>query len=107
MTEKLRRLSIYLSLADPTVPDLADYGKESDREIDRHTLTGPWDSLFVAMLRERCHRDGLGEEHLADQFKAHINRGVLLLYKRVRDLNDLALLLPREVYERAGERMGD
>jgi DNA sulfur modification protein DndE len=66
VTEKLRRLSIYLSLTDPTVPDLADYGKESDREIDRHTLTGAWDSLFVALLRERCHRDGLGEEHLAD-----------------------------------------
>jgi hypothetical protein len=34
---------------------------------------------------------------------------VLLLYKRVRDLNDLALLLPREMYERAGEmgRLGD
>lgn len=105
----LCRIGFCLSLTDPSVPDLAAYGKESEREIDRHTLTGPWDSLFVAMLRERCHRDGLGEEHLADQFRAHINRGVLLLYKRVRDLNDLALLLPREVYERAGEvgRLGD
>ncbi|MFZ1769896.1 MAG: DndE family protein, partial [Caldilinea sp.] len=65
-------------------------------------LTGPWDSLFVAMLRERCHQDGLGEELLADQFKAHVNRGVLLLYKRVRTLNDVALLLPREMYARAG-----
>ena len=99
----LCRIGFCLSLNDPTVPDPADYGKESDREIDRHTLTGAWDSLFVALLRERCHRDGLDEEQLAVQFKAHIDRGVLLLYKRVRDLNDLALLLPRDVYERAGE----
>ncbi len=108
----LCRIGFCLSLNDPSVPNPADYGRESDREIDRHTLTGPWDSLFVALLRERCHCDGLGEEHLEAQFKAHINRGVLLLYKRVRDLNDLALLLPRSVYERAGEveefgRLGD
>jgi DNA sulfur modification protein DndE len=94
----LCRIGFCLSLTDPTVPELADYQPDSDREIDRHTLTGAWDSLFVAMLRERCHRDGLGEEQLADQFRAHINRGVLLLYKRMRDLNDLALLLPRELY---------
>ena len=103
----LCRIGFCLSLNDPSVPIPADYLPESDREIDRHTLTGAWDSLFVALLRERCHGDGLGEAHLEAQFKAHINRGVLLLYKRVRDLNDLALLLPRVVYERAGERMGD
>lgn len=97
----LCRIGFCLSITDPSVPNLADYAPESDREIDRHTLTGPWDSLFVAMLRERCHQDGLGEERLADQFKAHVNRGVLLLYKRVRTLNDIALLLPREMYVRA------
>jgi DNA sulfur modification protein DndE len=106
----LCRIGFCLSLNDPSVPVPADYLPESDREIDRHTLTGAWDSLFVALLRERCHGDGLGEEYLEAQFKAHINRGVLLLYKRVRDLNDLALLLPRAVYERAGGengRLGD
>ena len=103
----LCRIGFCLSLTDPSVPDLADYMPDSDREIDRHTLTGPWDGLFVAMLRERCHRDGLGEELLADQFRAHINRGVLLLYKRVRDLNDLALLLPRDLYQLAAESVPD
>ena len=102
----LCRIGFCLSLNDPTVPNPADYLPDSDREIDRHTLTGPWDSLFVALLRERCKRDGLGEEQLASQFKAHIDRGVLLLYKRVRDLNDLALLLPREFYERVGVETG-
>ena len=92
----LCRIGFCLSLNDPSVPDPADYLPDSDREIDRHTLTGQWDSLFVALLRERCHRDGIGEEQLASQFKAHIDRGVLLLHKRVRNLNDLALLLPRD-----------
>ena len=97
----LCRIGFCLSLNDPTVPDPADYLPDGEREIDRHTLTGPWDGLFVALLRERCHRDGLGEEHLAVQFKAHVDRGVLLLYKRVRSLNDLALLLPRDLHARA------
>lgn len=97
----LCRIGFCLSLNDPNPPNPQKYLPDSEREIDRHTLTGQWDSLFVALLRERCKQDGLGEEELARQFKAHIDRGVLLLYKRLRDLNDLALLLPRTTYDRA------
>jgi DNA sulfur modification protein DndE len=94
----LCRIGFCLSLNDPSVPDPGDYPPDSDREIYRHTLTGPWDPLFVALIKERCQQDGisLDDETLAAQFRAHINRGVLLLYKRVRSINDLALLLPRE-----------
>ena len=94
----LCRIAFAVSLSDPTVPNPADYPADSEREIDRHTLTGPWDSLFVAMTKERCKQDGLSidEEELAAQFRAHVNRGVLLLYKRVRTLSDLAELLPME-----------
>jgi DNA sulfur modification protein DndE len=103
----LCRIGFCLSLNDPTPPVPEDYLPNSDREIDRHTLTGPWDSLFVAMIRERCWQDGIiDEQQIAEQFKAHIDRGVLLLYKRVRSLNDLAQLMPRHILkevEAAGE----
>jgi len=101
----LCRIGFCLSLNDPTIPDPDDYPADSDREINRHTLTGPWDSLFVALIKERCYQDVLptDDESLALQFGAHINRGVLLLYKRVRSLNDLAQLMPREAYEKAAE----
>ena len=94
----LCRIGFCLSLNDPSIPYPDDYPPDSDREIDRHTLTGPWDRLFVALIKERCQQDGipLDDETLAVQFRAHINRGVLLLYKRVRSINDLALLMPRE-----------
>ena len=97
----LCRIGFCLSLNDPSIPNPADYPPESDREIDRHTLTGPWDRLFVALIKERCKQDSLPltDEVLANQFRAHINRGVLLLYKQVRSINDLALLMPREVRE--------
>lgn len=94
----LCRVGFCMSLNDPTVPNADHYPPDSDREIDRHTLTGPWDSLFVAFIKERCAQDGISmeDEELATQFRAHVNRGVLLLYKRIRNLNDLALLMPRE-----------
>lgn len=92
----LARIGFCLSVNDPLPPDPTDYVADSDREIDRHTLTGPWDSLFVAMIRERCEQDGIPQKEAFDHFRAHMNRGVLLLFKRIRSLNDLALLLPRE-----------
>jgi DNA sulfur modification protein DndE len=96
----LCRIGFCLSLNDPTVPNPEQYPDDMEKEINRHTLTGEWDSLFVALIKERCHRDDLplGDEALADYFRAHVNRGVLLLYKRIRSLNDLAQLMPREVY---------
>ena len=92
----LCRIGFCLSLNDPSVPNPDDYPADSDREIDRHTLTGQWDQLFVALITERCRQDhlDLSEESLAIQFRAHVNRGVILLHKRVRTINDLAVLMP-------------
>ncbi len=92
----LARIGFCMSLNDPLPPNSDDYLPDSEREIDRHTLTGPWDALFVALIKERCRQDGFGEDMYLPQFKAHMNRGVLLLDKRLRSLNDLALLLPHE-----------
>lgn len=99
----LARIGFCLSLNDPLPPDPNDYLPESNREIDRHTLTGPWDSLFVALIKERCQQDEINQSDVFVQFKAHMNRGVLLLDKRIRSLNDLALLLPDEFRQSALE----
>jgi len=100
----LCRIGFCLSLNDPTSPDPKDYSDDTEKEINRHTLTGQWDPLFVALIKERCHRDGepLDDEDLADHFRAHVNRGVLLLYKRTRSLNDLAQLMPRDACAEVG-----
>lgn len=100
----LCRIGFCLSLNDPTSPDPKDYPDDTEKEINRHTLTGQWDPLFVALIKERCHRDGesLDDEKLADHFRAHVNRGVLLLYKQIRSLNDLAQLMPRDACAKVG-----
>jgi DNA sulfur modification protein DndE len=90
----LCRLGFCLSLNDPTLPDPAQYLEDGPREINRYTLTGPWDRFILALLRERLVRDGLDPEiELEAQFKAHLSRGVLLLYKRIKSLEDLANLV--------------
>jgi DNA sulfur modification protein DndE len=100
----LCRIGFCLSLSDPIKPNPEDYPTDTEKEINRHTLTGQWDPLFVALIKERCYRDGepLDDEKLAEHFRAHVNRGVLLLYKRTRSFNDLAQLMPREACVEVG-----
>jgi DNA sulfur modification protein DndE len=54
----LCRIGFCLSLAEPPVPDPADYTEE-EHEFNRYTLLGEFDPLFVALLRQRCLRDGI------------------------------------------------
>ena len=64
---------------------------EQAREFNRYTLTGQWDMFFFALLRERLAEDHLDiEKNLTEQFKAHLNRGIMLLYQRLKKLEDLA-----------------
>lgn len=94
----LARIGFVMSLNEPTIPNPEDYPSDSEREIDRQVLTGQWDLLFITLLKERCCRDRIdisNEEQLLVQFRSHMNRGVLLLHKRVRSLRDLGVLTLR------------
>lgn len=90
----LCRLGFCLSLAEPGIPDSHLYADGQAREFNRYTLTGQWDLFFFALLRERLVQDGLDPEaDLEVQFKAHLSRGVLLLYQRLKSLSDLSDLV--------------
>jgi DNA sulfur modification protein DndE len=91
----LCRLGFCLSVAEPGHPDPADYD-EQGIEFNRYTLTGEWDRLFVALLREWLVRED-PEVELDESvwFRAHINRGLGLLQRRVRVLGDVAELVTR------------
>lgn len=94
----LCRIGFCLSLNDPTIPNVADYPPDSERELNRYTLTGEWDLLFVALLRERIAQDDPDQTiPPEDHFRAHVNRGVLLLFHRVKSLGDLDRLVQEQV----------
>jgi DNA sulfur modification protein DndE len=99
----LCRLGYCLSLDELTLPNSTKYPEDSAREINRYTLLGEYDSVYEALLKQRLtdagHAD-LTSELLDDQFRAHMNRGVMLLAARMKVLGDLDEL-SSEARERA------
>lgn len=67
---------------------------EEKREFNRYTLLGEYDPLFVALLVERCRNDGHDLGRISEYFHAHMNRGVLLLQPKTKNIADLATLIP-------------
>lgn len=90
----LARLGFCLSLEEPPIPNPDQYPEE-DREFNRYTLLGEWDDLYVALLRQRISNDGLAEEQLEEQFRAHLNRGIMSLSGLGKSVSDLAALCGR------------
>jgi DNA sulfur modification protein DndE len=95
----LCRIGFCLSVEDPARLDPEAFESDSDRIIDRHVLLGPYDALLVAMMRQRLgpddeRQDPLDDELVGRHFRAHVHRGVHLLFKRVKSPADLAQLLP-------------
>ena len=85
----LCRFALALSLRDPGVPDPASFPNDG-MEFNRYTLLGAHEVLILSLLRQRCLQDGLDpDEELAEQLRAHINRGVSILYPRLRSLSDI------------------
>ena len=88
----LCRLGLCLSLNETSLPNPAEYPEE-DREFNRYTLLGEYDAFFVALLRQRCHQQKVEASELPEYFRAHVNRGVTLLQKRIKGLADLLSLV--------------
>ena len=90
----LCRIGLCLSLSDPSIPDPQHYD-ENGQEFNRYTLTGELDMFFIALMKERLLHDGLDpDKDLIPQFKAHLNRGAISLFDKVKNLGDLYELLP-------------
>lgn len=87
----LCRIAFCLSLKEPEIPRI---DKDSaGQEFNRYTLTGEWDTFYIALLKLRMINDGLNpEKDLLLNFKEHIERGVIMLFNRVKNFSDLALL---------------
>lgn len=92
----LSRIAICYSLNDPTVPNPNDYD-ERGQELNRYTLTGEWDTFFIALVKERCIQDGLDpEKELYHQLRAHLNRGVFGIFPQIKGLGDFQILLKHQ-----------
>ena len=97
----LARIGLCYSLNEPRPPNPAEYDTDG-QTINRYTLLGEHDSLYMALVRKRMLNDGRDPDaELYDYFLGHLNRGVDHLAGRVSDLDDFHDLIPEELKDAA------
>lgn len=96
----LARFGFCLSLEEPGEPANPFEDEKATREINRGTLLGEQDALYVALLRTWVSRrrpcEPCSQEQFNELFVAHMNRGFELLSARMRGLADLLNLVGRQ-----------
>lgn len=77
----LCRWAFCRSLAEPSIPPPARIPADSNVEMSWKVFGGRHQELYMALLKERCLRDGFGveDEALAVQFRLHLHRGIAYL----------------------------
>jgi DNA sulfur modification protein DndE len=92
----LCRWAFCLSLRQPAPPTPIEVPSDSNVELTWQVFGGEAHELYVALLKERCERDGLGtsDEVLLKQFRLHLHRGInhLATPQAIRSIADLVRL---------------
>ena len=90
----LSRWALMLSLAEDGAPAPAALVYDSSVEMSWKVFGGPDADLYLALVRERCFLDGLGDdtETVEEQFRLHLHRGIGYLFGNPQ-LKELASLL--------------
>lgn len=88
----LCRIGFCMSLEEPGTPVLLPENSKQGREINRYTLLGKDDLIYVSLLMVRLQKDNISLVEIDDMFLAHINRGVEILAARVKSVSDLGFI---------------
>ena len=89
----LSRIGLCFSLNSQKISNFVKLD-DGGQEFNRYTLTGEYDAYFIALIKERCIQDGLDlEKEFMNQFKMHLNNGIMAIYSRIKDISDLQNLL--------------
>jgi DNA sulfur modification protein DndE len=96
----LCRWAFCLSLRQPSSPTPVEGPADSNVEMTWQVFGGEAQELYLALLKERCERDGVGtsDEVLAKQFRLHLHRGIgyLAAPRAIRSIADLVRLAVEE-----------
>lgn len=87
------RIGFCLSLEEPGVPILISDDIGIGREINRYTLVGKYDMLFVGLIKTWLCKMDIDFSQLDDMFIAHMNRGAEIVASRVKSIGDIISLL--------------
>lgn len=82
------RFAICLSLRDPSPPNPDEYD-ENGSEIVPAVLFGEYEDVFMALMMLRLEQDRLDADvYLNRMLRAHFNRGAVMLFARIQDIDD-------------------
>ena len=96
----LCRFALTLSLRDPGLPEPSMYANDG-MEFNSYTLLGRQEVVLLALVRQHCLQHQIDPDlELAEQLRAHVNRGIGILYPRVRSLLDLGSIVSQAQVER-------
>lgn len=92
----LCRWAFCVSLAEPSIPSPVKIPADSSVEMEWKVFGGAHQELYYALLKQRCHHDGLetSDEVLTSQFRLHLHRGIGYLAAD-RQIKNIAGLLKR------------
>jgi DNA sulfur modification protein DndE len=98
----LCRWAFCVSLTDPTPPSVIRIPADSTVEMTWKVFGGQYHDVYLALLRQRCHEDGLdgSDETLTSQLRLHLHRGIGHLATD-RDLRSIAALLSKAISQSA------
>lgn len=92
----LCRWAFCLSLRQATPPTPVEVPADSNVEMTWQVFGGEAHELYLALLKERCERDGLEptDDVLLRQFRLHLHRGIshLATPQAIRSIADLVQL---------------
>ena len=86
------RLGFCLSLEEPGLPQNLPTEFKHGREINRYTLLGKYDHIYIALLKTRLKKDGISLEKIDTAFLSHLHKRVELLSARVKTVEDIGYL---------------
>lgn len=94
----LCRWALCVSLAENSVPPAIKVPADSNVEMSWKVFGGRYADVYLALLKERCVRDGFGTDAgtLSQQLRLHMHRGISYLaanksLKKIDDLISLAV----------------
>lgn len=97
----LCRWAYCLSLREQSRPPEEDIPSDSSVEMSWKVFGGPVSDVYLALLKERAHRDGvtLTDKNILEYFRLHLHRGISYLVNQ-SEVTDIAsmvrLIVPRD-----------
>ena len=92
------RFAICLSLRQQGIPNPDEYNKEG-ATFSADSIFGVHERMYLTLMINRLKNDGLDpENYLNEMTRAHLNRGMIGLKQRIKNLSDFDGLLKEVQY---------